>query len=155
MQTKLIIQVLFFISLLPAIVFAQRENHYDFRERVEKIRKEKMMEELNITEEKADQIINTGKKHRQKLRELSKRRDEIEKKMLTEIESDRLSNTIDEFLNIQSEITVNQENFLREIRALVTDKQFAKLIDFQHRFEENLRKEIRKRRWENGKRRRH
>lgn len=137
------ILVLVISFLLPSILHAQKGDK-NFRDRLENVGKEKLISEIQLTDELAQKVIDANRTHRNNMRNLHNSKNELESKMISEKYSDNLNIIIGDFLNVYTEIASEKVRYYNELKGFLTDQKFAEVVNFQTKFVDNLRKEIRK-----------
>ena len=116
------------------------------REKLNQLEKIKLIETLEMDEETTLRFFSRRNEHETKIDELAKRTDEIitemdvifkSGKVYTEAE---LKSLIEETNNIHTEIVQIKSDFINSLDDILTTEQIAKLIIFERRFKDELRR---------------
>lgn len=121
-------------------------------ERMLTIKKVKLLEYMELDQNKADKLLVIVTKYENNIREINEKIKSLGKKLGDDIDklSDKeLKKRNDELFNQLEQITNIQKNKLIEARALLTEKEFAKFQIFELKFAHELRKYL----FENRKKR--
>lgn len=114
-------------------------------ERIQTIKKVKLLEELDLEENKADKLLLKYNSFEDKFTEKIQEFDEIEKQ-LEEAISDNNQTEIKEltakFLKIKDDLMSISSQKDSAIQEILNDKEFAKYIIFEKRFKKELSGEI-------------
>lgn len=112
------------------------------RERVDQLRKMKLIETLGLDEEKSVRFISRLSKHQDEMRSLLSQRsaaiDDLEQAIKDSHESEYAKH-IDEVISIDRKITDEKIKFYRSLDDLLTVKQQAKYLVFDRNFNRDLR----------------
>lgn len=135
--------ILAILLLLPSFADAQRDGN-KFRDRLENLRKDKLISDIQLTEDQAQNVIDANVKHRRNMRTLFNTKNELEAKMLSEKNSPGLNIIIGDFLNTYTEMASEKVRYYNELKSFLSEEKFAEVVNFQTKFDENLRKEVRK-----------
>jgi intergrase/recombinase len=120
-------------------------------ERIEKYKKMRLLEVLNLPEESAVRFNTKFNLHEDKIRELRKLQDELqdrlEENLKLQNESTKNAKEIQKYLDKidDSRLKMSDEDkrFMREMREFLSSEQMAKFYIFQRNFERELRDAIR------------
>lgn len=137
---------------MPSFSEAQSDGK-DFRNRLESLRKDKLMTEIQLSEDQAQKVIDANTTHRRNMRSIHKTKNELETKMLSEKNSPGLNIIIGDFLNTYTEMASEKVRYYNELKSFLTDEKFAEVVYFQSIFDDNLRKEVRKHKRKDNRRR--
>jgi len=113
------------------------------RERIEQLKKLKLIEALNLDEEQAVRFFAKYHKYEQLLLELNKKRNDIIDDIQASLrggstaEPDKL---IAEVIDTERQIYETKKNFLEEVRDVLSPKQIGQLIVFERRFRQELQR---------------
>lgn len=136
----------FSLCLKPA--FAQD----DFREKIQEIKLEKLTKKLELDETTKNTFIDKYKAFSSSMKELNQKRAKTYKLMTENIES---SNGLDSIVNqlIANEEQINQkrEDFVKDMKLILTSKQLAKMIVFERKFNNEIKKLIKQYQKDNKK----
>ncbi len=151
-------KVLFFAVILIIVSsiqsFSQMHDKppHHMRDKLNQLEKIKLIEVLNMNEETTLRFFSRRNEHQVKINELVKRTDEIITQMefifkvgkvYTEAE---LKSLIEEANTIRTEIVQTKSDFINSLDDILTTDQIAKLIIFERRFKDELKRAMFKRR---------
>lgn len=137
-------------------------------ERIERFKKMRLIEALNLPEETAIRFNAKYNTHENKIREIRKSFDSLEVRLgeifrryeeqsknqkYTDKELKELQNIIDKIESYRKEINNEEERYFKELRELFTPEQIAKYYLFQRNFEQELREALKQMRKDMPKRR--
>lgn len=134
---------LLLLTLLTGSAFTQ--NPPEFREKVQNLKKKKLIEELDLSKEKSDAFINLYDEFAQKERSLHQERREIFKKLVhmsalgRDIPGEQVVSTIQALNQVERKIQEHHEQVLKEFRAILEPSQIAKMIVFEQNFQNKMR----------------
>ncbi len=129
--------------------FAQNKND-DIRDKIEKIKLEKMVKKMDLDESTAEIFTDRYKTFSKTLRELNQKRAKAYLQMTQNIESGTgLDSLLDEVLNVENQIDQERLNFVTDLKSFLTSKQIAVMIVFERKFNNQLRKLLQSYRKEN------
>jgi hypothetical protein len=131
-----------FFAFSPAI-FSQVKND-NFRDKIEKIKMEKLVKNLDLDEKTRELFISKYKEFSAKIKELNQKRVKAYLLMAQNIESGTgLDTLVDQVLNYESQINKERENFAADLKTILTLKQIAIMIVFERKFNTELKKILR------------
>jgi hypothetical protein len=145
-------KVLFFtISLMIVLSIQSLSQMHDrppqhMRDKINQLEKIKLIEVLEMDEETTLRFFSRRNEHKVKIDELVKRTDEIitqmevifkAGKVYTEAE---LKSLIEEANTIHTEIFQTKSDFINSLEDILTTDQIAKLIIFERRFKDELKR---------------
>ena len=116
------------------------------RDKVDQLEKIKLIETLEMDEETTLRFFSRRSEHRTKMEELTEQADEIitqmevifkSGKVYTEVE---LQSLIEEANAIHKQIVRKKSDFINSLDDILTTEQIAKLIIFERRFKDELRR---------------
>jgi len=154
--------VIFIFIAFIAILLAQRppepvapppENERpdvpEPRKWIERIRIVTLIDELDLNEEQIAKFLPKFKDHQRLEQEFFKKRtmkfNELREMLQNEkISEDKIKVRIDEFEKMRTDFQKNQEALRKEMEAMLTTRQKAKLLVFQADFERKIREIIEK-----------
>jgi hypothetical protein len=145
MKTFKKILILAFL-LISGISYSQNgEKGKQFRDEINKVMKDKLITNLNVSDETADKILKAFKDNLANIRALNKER----KKIIESIELDPgaadIDTKLDNMINIESEILKSRKDFFANLRTFMTPQQIAKTIVMKKNFEKELKNQLKKR----------
>jgi hypothetical protein len=128
------------LLILLTSVFAQRHEKMKPMQKMEELKKVKLIEILQMDEETSIKFFTRRSEHIKKMEsmnEANKEQMEGLNEMLIdrkEVSDQALKKAIDEYLQIQDNIVLERQNFLKSASEILTIEQFAKLIVFEEKF---------------------
>ena len=116
-------------------------------ERVEQLKKIRLMEQLKLDEETSIRFFSRYTKHQENLREFQKQRQQV----LRRVEALRNANASDaelekaiqELRSMDGRFLEIRDNHWKDVREILSAKQFASYIVFEHNFQRYLRELMR------------
>lgn len=134
---KIWLYILITALFLPGITKAQD----DFREKVEEIKLEKLTKKLELDETTKASFIEKYKEFSKSMRELNRGRAKAYKLMTENIESGSgLDSLVNQVLDYEARINDKREEFIADMKSLLSAKQIAKMIVFERKFNNEIRK---------------
>lgn len=143
--------VTFAMLLMTMALHAQPGSPMDGpgRERIERFRKMRMIELLDLKEEQSVRFVARLNEFENTRRELNMRRDEvldkIERLVRNNADEKELENVFPELEAISRKIGEERLRFFSSLSDLLSVQQRAKLLLFERRFETELRDAVRQR----------
>ena len=120
---------------------AYAQNGDDIRDKIEKIKLEKMVKKMDLDESTAETFKEKYKTFSADLRELTKKRARVYLEMTQNIESGNgLDSLLNEILSIESQIDQKRLDFISDLKTFLTAKQIAVMIVFERKFNMQLKK---------------
>ena len=142
LQRNLLIILSFLLLLTSA--FSQRHEKMKPMQKMEELKKVKLIEILEMDEETSIKFFTRRSEHMKKmdaLNQASKEKMEQLDDMLIERKesSDQvLKKAIDEYLQIQDNIMLERQNFMKSSSEVLTIEQFGKLVVFEDKFRNEI-----------------
>jgi hypothetical protein len=113
----------------------------DFRDKIEDIKLEKLTKKLELDESVKITFIDKYKTFSKSMRELNKSRAKAYKLMTGNIESGSgLDSLVNLVLDYESQISQKREDFIADMKSMLTSQQIAKMIVFERKFNTEIRK---------------
>ena len=145
MKQLLLLTILLFI---PLQLFAQPfdEPPHKMRERLSQLEKIKLIETLQMDEETTLKFFARRTEHQAKMDKLASQADSTIDEMETLLKSDnkyspeKLKALIDEANSLRIKMDKEKSNFINSLDDILTTEQIAKLIIFERRFKDELRR---------------
>ncbi|MDI6802496.1 MAG: hypothetical protein QME58_01455 [Bacteroidota bacterium] len=137
-------------------------------ERIERFKKMRLIEALNLSEETAIRFNAKYNSHENRVREIRESSETIQGKLadllrlyeergkqrkFSEKETKELQNLIDQIEANRNEINIEEQRYSKELRELFAPEQIAKYYLFQQNFEQELREALKQMRKDMPKRR--
>lgn len=115
-------------------------------ERIEQLKKVRMMEELNLEEEVWIKFFARYNKHRDDVEELAKERMKAVRH-LEELETGNapdaeLGKAVTDILDIEKKISELRSRYYEDLKEILSQKQIAQYIVFEWKFYRNLRERL-------------
>lgn len=134
---KFLILALFALLLSPGLSNSQD----DFRDKIEDIKIEKLTKKLELDESLKADFTDKYKSFSKAMRELNRGRAKVYKKMTESIESgDGLDSLVASVLDYESRISDKRAEFIADMKQILTPKQIAKMIVFERKFNNEIKK---------------
>jgi len=142
--------ILIMLLILPNSIFSQREKWRDdeMRAKFEQLEKIKLIETLEMNEETTLRFFSRKSEHQ-------KQQDEIQDKIREKIDNlevifksgrvatvDELKKNISEINALQSELEKNRIEFINSLSDILSYEQIAKLLIFERKFRDEIRRLI-------------
>jgi hypothetical protein len=143
-KITILIALLFFSSFINAQ--DERRHHRGPGEKMKDLEKLKLIEALDMDEETTLKFFSRRNAHMDKMEELRKKEDELIEKLNDSAQSTdnpddpQLKKMIDDTFKIRDEIDEERKTFINSLTDILTYKQVAKLIAFEPRFRDEIRK---------------
>ncbi len=136
--------------LLLALIFSPvllAQPHEPFQrrpmERLESLKKIRMLEAMKLNEEDGVKLINRYTSHRQVVQGLEKERMETIDKLDTQLQSNasdaEFQKTFDELLVIERRITDERAKYLTDLKEILSPRQIAEYLVFERNFAKDIR----------------
>ena len=123
----------------------------DLRDKIENIKLDKMTKKLELDETTKETFIEKYKKFSKELRELNKKRAQTYKQITENIESgNNLDSLLNALLEYENEINNKRIDFITDLKNILTSQQIARMIIFERKFNNEIKKLLRKYRKENN-----
>lgn len=149
---KILQIILLVLLILPGTMFSQRERWRDdeMREKFEQLEKIKLIETLEMDEETTLRFFARKSEH-------EKEQEEIQEQIRSTIEDldvifksgrvatvDELKSKIDKVNKLHSQINDNRTAFINSLSDILSYEQIAKLLIFERKFRDEVRRLIMK-----------
>lgn len=126
-----------FLTMCSGLVFSQD----DIRDKIEDIKLDKLTKKLELDETAKSTFIDKYKSFSKSMRELNKKRAKTYKLMTENIESGNgLDTLVAQVLENEKEVTMKREEFVNEMKSMLTAQQLAKMIVFERKFNTEIKK---------------
>ncbi len=143
--------VLCCVLLVPSIAAAQPgggdRSDKPAYDRIESYKKVRMLEALKLGEDQSVKFVTRYTKHQETMRGFEKQRNELVDKLDVQAKSDAGDGNYDQIFNalldIDKKIASERQQFLTELKEVLSDKQIAEYIVFERNFVQELRQAIR------------
>ena len=134
---KMLLLAFLVMAVSPKMILSQD----DFRDKIEDIKLEKLTKKLELDESIKATFIDKYKTFSKSMRELNKSRAKAYKLMTENIESGNgLDSLVNLVLDFESQISQKREDFIADMKSMLTSQQIAKMIVFERKFNTEIRK---------------
>ncbi|HKI77903.1 MAG TPA: hypothetical protein VKA26_05135 [Ignavibacteriaceae bacterium] len=141
------ITILFLILLTISVNAQGRRNmHGNARGKIEELEKIKLIETLKMDEQTTLKFFARRTEFQNKVKELSKKSDDELDKISNYIEKNSDKNSIEmkkminDYLSYSEMIAKEKTNFINSLNDILTYEQISKLLIFEKKFREEIRK---------------
>jgi hypothetical protein len=142
----------FFLVFIVSISVYSQSDTTNFRELVEKIKIEKMVNKMGLDKSTEQLFIERYKIFSGEIKNLNKQRNKLIKKIERSIDNENeLDSLLDMILEIEQNITTKRKEFKTDLKTFLTNKQIATMLIFERHFAIELRKLIKEYKKENKK----
>ena len=112
-------------------------------EQLDKYRKMRLVEVMNLGEEEAIRFFAKEDAHREKIRQIMKERnnvlDELDKKINEKKDPTELNEDIKKIQDIDQQVVAERKRYHEELKAFLNTKQYARFLLFERNFGNRLR----------------
>lgn len=134
---KILVLLLFFGLLSHGPALAQD----DFREKLQEIKLEKLTKKLELDDNTKSVFIDKYKAFSSDMKDLNKKRAKTYKLMTENIESGNgMDSIVNQLLDYEEQINDKREAFVTDMRSILTAQQIAKMIVFERKFNNEIKK---------------
>jgi hypothetical protein len=138
MNRFLIILICFSFLSFSNIIYSQND---DIRDKIEDIKLEKLTAKLNLDETTKTTFIDKYKSFSKAMRELNKKRAKTYKLMTENVESGTgLDSIVSKLIEYENAITQMRTDFIADIQSMLNAQQIAKMIIFERKFNNEIKK---------------
>lgn len=136
-----LISILTLIILMCSPGIKAQGKGDNFRDKIEKIKMEKLIQKLELDNNTAELFKTKYKDFSAKVKELNQKRVIVYKLMVENLESGSgLDTLVSQLLDYESQLNTARENFAEELKTILTPKQVAIMIVFERKFNTELKK---------------
>ena len=136
------------ITVSGSYLFAQD----DFREKIEEIKLEKLTKKLDLDDDVKEVFLDKYKTFSKSMRALNMKRAKTYRLMTENIESgDGLDTIVNRLIEYENEINAKREEFVVDMKSILTPKQIARMIVFERKFNNEIKKLLKQYQKENKK----
>ncbi len=137
------------LSLGGNKLFSQSDDIWD---KIENIKLDKMTEKLSLDETSKTLFIEKYKIFSKEQRDLNKKRARTYKLITENVESGNgLDSLLDLLIEYESEINKKRIEFIKDLETILTSQQIAKMIIFERKFNNEIKKILKQYQKENKK----
>jgi ubiquinone biosynthesis protein Coq4 len=113
----------------------------DIREKIEKIKLEKMVKKMELDDATAESFKSKYSSFSKSMKELTKLRAKTYIEMTLNIDGGSgLDSLVDRLLSLESQINQERLDFINDLKSILTSKQIATMIVFERKFNNQLQK---------------
>lgn len=113
----------------------------DFREKIEEVKLEKLTKKLELDDKTKEVFIEKYKSFSKAMRTLNQKRVKTYRLMTENIESGNgLDTLVNQLIDNENEINQKREDFVADMKSILTSKQIAKMIVFERKFNNEIKK---------------
>lgn len=137
-----------FILLFGAFQLSVAQEEGDFREKVDDLRKKKLLEELNLSKDKSEAFLTIYDAFIEKERSLHREKRDVFKKLVhmsalgEEIPDNSIMKTLDQVNEIDMKIVSNHVSFIKDMEKKLAPAQIARVIVFEQNFQMKMRDKV-------------
>ncbi|GAB4143960.1 MAG: hypothetical protein Fur0015_12140 [Ignavibacteriales bacterium] len=139
------IKLLVLIFMFSTFAFGQMHQKMKDGNRLERLEKIKLIEELNLNEETSARLVSRLSENRQKQKEFMKKKmkliSEIENDISTDEKKDNkfYESRINSLIEIEREMHNQREDFIKSLSDILTPEQILKTMIFEVKFREEVK----------------
>lgn len=126
--------------------FDGKGDRKDFREKIQKLRKEKLIEKLNISETTADKVFDMEGEMVSEIRGYKEEKREIFKAIENNPDAADIDSKLNRILDLDVIIAETKKNYYSNLKEILTPKQIAQAMVLQMKFNKKLREQFKKKR---------
>lgn len=147
---NIIFVILIFLTIMPAMA----QEHQERRKKdnkIEQLEKVKLIEALDLTEDQSIRFFARRNKHRKEIEKLEIHSEEVIRDLEKIVQDSNERNVteqerlLNEFLDIRIQIENKKKQFILSLNDILTTEQISKLVVFEKKFREEIRKILMKR----------
>ncbi|BDQ01660.1 hypothetical protein [Ignavibacterium sp.] len=149
-MNKILYLILLTLLIFPAQAQERRE-HRKMDSKIEQLEKVKLIEALDLTEDQSVRFFARRNEHRREIEKLEERSDELLRIMENMLDERGEKNPaeqkklLNEFLDIRIQIENKRKQFILSLNDILTIDQISRLVVFEKKFREEIRKILMKR----------
>jgi hypothetical protein len=148
---KVIFTAFVFVLIYCPLHYAQDKGDI-FRDKIEKIKIEKLVKKLELDDNTAEVFTSKYKDFSKLIKELNRKRFIAYKLMVENLESGNgLDTLVDRVIGYESQLNDERTKFAEDLKTILTPKQIATMIIFERKFNNELRKLLKDYRKDNQK----
>lgn len=126
-KTYLVIAVFYFF-LFTGILTAQPSNKKENKESIEKVIKQKLMEQVGLDEPTADKYLGLSKSNRKEIKTYIKEKKQIMESIELNPAASDIGSKLDDLYSIDGKISGQRLKFYEELKTFLTSEQIAKTV---------------------------
>lgn len=146
MKTRMYYSLLILFFAAFRVVIAQDEGN--FREKIDDLRKKKLLEDLNLSKEKSEAFLKIYDAFIDQERNLHRDKRDVFKKLVhisalgDEIPDNSIMKTIDRVNEIDMKIVANHVTFVKEMEKKLNAAEIARVVVFEQNFQMKMREKV-------------
>jgi hypothetical protein len=133
------------LLLLPVLALSQRQEQFGGRsmERLESLKKVRLLEAMKLDEEKGLKLISRYNDHRNQIREMERTRmsiiEKLEKNIAAGVTDAEFQKSFNELSVVEKNIADTRAKYVNELKEVLTHKQIAEYLVFERNFAREIR----------------
>lgn len=130
------------LFLLAAVLWIKPAlSQDDFREKILEIKLDKLTKKLELDDNTKSTFIEKYKAFSSSMKDLNKKRAKAYKLMTENIESGNgMDSIVNQLLDYEEQINQKREDFVIDMKTILTSQQVAKMIVFERKFNNEIKK---------------
>lgn len=134
-------KILLIVLAAGMFSFNSAYSQDDFREKLQEIKLEKLTKKLELDETTKSVFTDKYKAFASDMRDLNKKRAKAYKQMTENLESGNgLDSLVNQLLDYEQQINDKREAFVADMKTILTSQQIAKMIVFERKFNNEIKK---------------
>lgn len=135
------------IILSANLSYSQRDgDRKKFRDGIDTIMKQKLIDRLGVDESSADKFLNVYKDHNKQVRIIHKEKKDLMETIELDPGASDMDSKLDKMLELETKIVDAKKSFFNELRTFLSPQQIARTLILRKNFEKEFRKQINKQR---------
>ncbi len=118
-----------------------RENKI-FRERLDSLMKQKIIESLALDEPTANKFLESYKENNKQIRKIAKEKKELMNTLEMDPSASDMDSKLEQLFDIESRLLEQRRNFFKDLKTFLTPQQIAKTLILRKNFEKELKNQI-------------
>lgn len=136
----LVFTAVMIILCFNPVIYAQEKSD-KFRDKIEKIKIEKLINKLELDDNTAEVFTAKYKDFSKLIKDLNRKRFKAYKLMVDNLESaSGLDTLVDMVIGYETQINDEREKFTEDLKTILSPKQIATMIVFERKFNNEIRK---------------
>ncbi|MBL7994049.1 hypothetical protein JNM05_01640 [bacterium] len=146
MKTKMF--AVYMVLVIAAFHASVAQEEGSFREKVDDIRKKKLLEDLNLSYEKSEVFIKIYDAFMEQERNLHREKRDVFKRLVhmsalgDEMPGNSIMKTLDQVNEIDMKILSNHASFIKDMEKKLTPAQIARVVVFEQNFQMKMREKV-------------
>lgn len=137
-----------FLLLLVTIQMSMAQDEGNFREKIDDLRKKKLLEDLNLPSAKSETFIKIYDAYMDQERNLHREKRDAFRKLVhmsalgDEMPDNTVMKTLDQVNDIDMKIVSNHVAFIKDMEMNLTPAQIARVVVFEQNFQMRMREKV-------------